>query len=67
MSTGSEYLYGCGRARVIGRLCRMTTHRSPKPVAHPSQPVERAVTIALVLAVAAGLAWIGGMICTLWP
>ncbi|MFJ9627302.1 morphogenic membrane protein MmpA [Streptomyces sp. NPDC091280] len=45
----------------------MTTHRSPKPVAHPSQPIERAVTIALVLSVLAGLAWIGGMIYTLWP
>ncbi|MEV8540347.1 hypothetical protein [Streptomyces sp. NPDC051572] len=45
----------------------MTTHRSPKPVAHPSQLVERAVMIALVLSVAAGLAWIGGMIYTLWP
>ena len=60
-------MYGCDRARVIGRLSRMTTHRSTKPVAHPSQPVERAVMIALVLSVAAGLAWIGGMIYTLWP
>lgn len=52
---------------MIGRLSRMTTHRSPKPIAHPSQPVERAVMVALVLSVAAGLAWIGGMIYTLWP
>jgi hypothetical protein len=49
---------------MIGRLCRMTTHRAPKPAAHPTQPVERAVTAALVLAVIAGLAWIGGMIYT---
>ncbi|MFD5573262.1 MULTISPECIES: morphogenic membrane protein MmpA [Streptomyces] len=43
----------------------MTTHRAPEPLAHPSRPVERAVTLGLVLAVAAGLAWIGGMIYTL--
>jgi hypothetical protein len=45
----------------------MTTHRAPKPAATPAQstqPVERAVTAALVLAVIAGLAWIGGMIYT---
>ncbi|MFC5635604.1 morphogenic membrane protein MmpA [Streptomyces bullii] len=47
----------------------MTTHRAPKPAADPSRPVERAVTIGLVLAVLAGLAWIAGMIYTLaeWP
>ncbi|MFC7012980.1 morphogenic membrane protein MmpA [Streptomyces viridiviolaceus] len=42
----------------------MTTHRAPKPLAHPSRPVERAVTVALVLAVPAGVGWIGGMIYT---
>ncbi|MCF1597799.1 MULTISPECIES: morphogenic membrane protein MmpA [Streptomyces] len=42
----------------------MTTHRAPKPLADPDRPVERAVTAALVLAVVAGLAWIGGMIFT---
>jgi hypothetical protein len=42
----------------------MTTHRSPEPLADPERPVERAVTAALVLAVSAGFAWIGGMICT---
>ncbi|WP_189185912.1 morphogenic membrane protein MmpA [Streptomyces albiflavescens] len=42
----------------------MTTHRASKAAAHPTQPVERAVTAALVLAVIAGLAWIGGMIYT---
>ncbi|WP_369264213.1 morphogenic membrane protein MmpA [Streptomyces sp. R35] len=42
----------------------MTTHRAPKTAAHPAQPVERAVLAALVLAVIAGLAWIGGMIYT---
>ncbi|GGJ45769.1 morphogenic membrane protein MmpA [Streptomyces brasiliensis] len=42
----------------------MTTHRSAKPVSNPAQPVERAVTAALILAVLAGLAWIGGMIYT---
>ncbi|KUO05731.1 hypothetical protein AQJ67_02580 [Streptomyces caeruleatus] len=49
---------------VIGRLWGMTTHRAPKPLADPDRPVERAVTAALVLAVVAGLAWIGGMIFT---
>ncbi|MFG2119998.1 morphogenic membrane protein MmpA [Streptomyces sp. NPDC048710] len=43
----------------------MTTHRSAKTVTRPAQPVERAVTAALVLAVVAGLAWIGGMFWTL--
>ncbi|MFJ8198132.1 morphogenic membrane protein MmpA [Streptomyces sp. NPDC096152] len=42
----------------------MTTHRSPKPLADPDRPVERAVNAVLILAVAAGLAWIGGMIYT---
>ncbi|MDO0910163.1 hypothetical protein QQM39_04590 [Streptomyces sp. DT2A-34] len=42
----------------------MTTHRATKPLADPNRPVERAVTAALVLAVVAGLAWIGGMIFT---
>ncbi|WP_432117748.1 morphogenic membrane protein MmpA [Streptomyces sp. bgisy032] len=47
----------------------MTTPRAPKPVAHPTQTVERAVTVGLVLAVLAGLAWIAGMIYTIaeWP
>ncbi|MFE1024031.1 morphogenic membrane protein MmpA [Streptomyces sp. NPDC058818] len=44
----------------------MTTHRAPKQSArHPGRPVERAVVAGLVLAVGAGLAWIGGMICTI--
>ncbi|WP_371663861.1 morphogenic membrane protein MmpA [Streptomyces sp. NBC_00280] len=42
----------------------MTTHRASKPVASPVQPVERAVTAALIVAALAGLAWIGGMIYT---
>jgi hypothetical protein len=42
----------------------MTTHRASKPVASPSQPVERAVIIGLILAVLAGIAWIAGMIYT---
>ncbi|MFE6622675.1 morphogenic membrane protein MmpA [Streptomyces sp. NPDC008086] len=42
----------------------MTTHRAAKPLADPDRPVERAVTAVLVLAVVAGLAWIGGMIFT---
>lgn len=42
----------------------MTTHRAPKPAASPAQPVERAVTAALIVAVLAGLAWIFGMIYT---
>ncbi|MBR8638489.1 hypothetical protein KEF29_02370 [Streptomyces tuirus] len=41
----------------------------PKPVAGPTQTVERAVTIGLILAVLAGLGWIAGMIYTIaeWP
>ncbi|MGX4688570.1 morphogenic membrane protein MmpA [Streptomyces sp. JNUCC 63] len=42
----------------------MTTYRSPKPLADPNRPVERAVNATLVLAVLAGLGWIGGMIYT---
>ncbi|MER7898867.1 hypothetical protein ABTX62_22835 [Streptomyces sp. NPDC096046] len=47
----------------------MTTHRAPKPVAGPTQSVERAVTTGLILAVLAGLGWIAGMIYTIaeWP
>lgn len=48
----------------------MTTHRTPKPVAHPGRPAGRAVTAGMVLAVAAALAWLGGMIYTVvgwWP
>ncbi|WP_286260457.1 morphogenic membrane protein MmpA [Streptomyces graminofaciens] len=43
----------------------MTTHRAPKPAAHPTQTVERAVTAGLLLAVIAGLAWISGMVYTI--
>ncbi|MEU6809872.1 hypothetical protein ABZ920_12915 [Streptomyces sp. NPDC046831] len=42
----------------------MTTHRSPKPLADPDRPVERAFNAALALATLAGLAWIGGMLYT---
>ncbi|MFE5188996.1 morphogenic membrane protein MmpA [Streptomyces sp. NPDC056628] len=47
----------------------MTTHRSPKPLADPGRPVERAVTAALVVGVLAGFGWIAGMVYTLveWP
>ncbi|MER5600780.1 morphogenic membrane protein MmpA [Streptomyces sp. NPDC002265] len=47
----------------------MTTQRSPKPLADPNRPVERAVTAALILAALAGFAWIAGMIYTVvsWP
>ncbi|EKX64559.1 hypothetical protein STRIP9103_08498 [Streptomyces ipomoeae 91-03] len=44
---------------------RMTTHRAPKSTAGPTQSIERAVTAGLLLALIAGLAWIGGMIYTL--
>lgn len=69
LSTGSEYLYGCPHGTPVGRLGRMTTHRAPKPVAGPTQTVERAVTLGLILAVLAGLGWIAGMIYTIaeWP
>ncbi|MFB7240932.1 morphogenic membrane protein MmpA [Streptomyces populi] len=42
----------------------MTTHQAPNPSTGPARPGARAVTTALVLAVPAGLAWIGGMIYT---
>ncbi|MFB7336823.1 morphogenic membrane protein MmpA [Streptomyces adustus] len=47
----------------------MTTQRSPKPLADPNRPVERAVTAVLILAALAGVAWIAGMIYTVvaWP
>jgi hypothetical protein len=54
-------MYGAG---MIGRLVRMTTHRAPKSATEPDRPVERAVTAALLLAVSAGLVWLGGMIYT---
>lgn len=38
---------------------------SPKPPTAPTQPIERAVTAGLPLAVIAGLAWIVGMVYTL--
>ncbi|WP_121708937.1 hypothetical protein [Streptomyces sp. E5N91] len=43
----------------------MTTHRAPKSPARSDRPVERSVVAGLVLAVGAGLAWIGGMIYTI--
>ncbi|GAA3977567.1 hypothetical protein GCM10022384_29240 [Streptomyces marokkonensis] len=44
----------------------VTTHRTPDQSAHhPGRPAERAVAAGLVLAVGAGLAWIGGMIYTI--
>ncbi|MER6677403.1 morphogenic membrane protein MmpA [Streptomyces sp. NPDC000983] len=47
----------------------MTSHRAPKPLADPDRPVERAVTVALILGVLAGLGWICGMVWTVaqWP
>ncbi|MFE7235171.1 morphogenic membrane protein MmpA [Streptomyces sp. NPDC002405] len=42
----------------------MTTPRSHKPLTDPARPVERAVNATLILAVLAGLGWIGGMIWT---
>lgn len=61
----SEYPYGCAAARRTGRVGGMTTHRASKNSAEPGRPVERAVVAGLVLAVGAGLAWIGGMIYTI--
>ncbi|MET9825363.1 MULTISPECIES: morphogenic membrane protein MmpA [Streptomyces] len=43
----------------------MTTHHAPGIPAHSGRPVGRAVAGGLVLAVGAGLAWIGGMIYTI--
>ncbi|OMI85341.1 hypothetical protein BSZ07_33135 [Streptomyces sp. M1013] len=54
----------CRRPRP-GRVDGMTTHRAPKYSARPGRPVERTVVVGLVLAVGAGLAWIGGMIYTI--
>lgn len=48
-----------------GRVDGMTTHRAPKYPARSGRPVERSVVAGLVLAVGAGLAWIGGMIYTI--
>ncbi|MFI8949984.1 morphogenic membrane protein MmpA [Streptomyces sp. NPDC053750] len=43
-----------------------TTHRGPqRPVPQTRRPAERAVGAGLVLAVVAGLAWLGGMIYTI--
>ncbi|GAA3777258.1 morphogenic membrane protein MmpA [Streptomyces chiangmaiensis] len=42
----------------------MTSHRAAETMNHPAQPVERAVTAGLLLAVVAGLAWTGGTIYT---
>ncbi|MGW0911143.1 morphogenic membrane protein MmpA [Streptomyces sp. NPDC002784] len=52
-----------------GASRRTASRRSPKPLADPERPVERAVTAVLVLAVLAGLGWICGMIYTVaqWP
>lgn len=54
----------CRRGRP-GRVDGMTTHRAPESSARPGRPVERVVAAGLVLAVGAGLAWIGGMIYTI--
>ncbi|MFD7060717.1 morphogenic membrane protein MmpA [Streptomyces sp. NPDC059906] len=43
----------------------MTTDRAPEYPARSGRPVERSVVAGLVLAVGAGLAWIGGMIYTI--
>lgn len=44
----------------------MTTHRaSQRPAHRPRRPAERTVVAGLVLAVGAGLAWLGGMIYTI--
>ncbi|MFE9708055.1 morphogenic membrane protein MmpA [Streptomyces sp. NPDC005930] len=45
----------------------MTAPRAPKYSypAQPGRPADRAVAAGLVLAVIAGLAWIGGMIYTI--
>ncbi|MGW1026017.1 morphogenic membrane protein MmpA [Streptomyces sp. NPDC002577] len=51
-------------AAAVGRLCRISSHRAPKAAAAPLHPLERTVTAALVMAVIAALAWIGGMIYT---
>lgn len=64
VSMRTEYEYGCGHGFPADRLCPMTTHRAPKPLADPNRPVERAVTAVLILAVLAGVGWIAGMIYT---
>ncbi|MFG3249424.1 morphogenic membrane protein MmpA [Streptomyces sp. NPDC048187] len=43
----------------------MTAHRAPKYSTRPGRPADRAVIAGLALAVIAGLAWIGGMVCTI--
>ncbi|MFA3873118.1 morphogenic membrane protein MmpA [Streptomyces sp. MMCC 100] len=43
----------------------MTTRRAPTKSGRTGRPVERTVVAGLVLALGAGLAWIGGMIYTI--
>ncbi|MFE2353307.1 morphogenic membrane protein MmpA [Streptomyces parvulus] len=43
----------------------MTTHRTPEYRAPADRPVGRAAVAGLALAAVAGLAWVGGMICTI--
>ncbi|MFJ9351663.1 morphogenic membrane protein MmpA [Streptomyces sp. NPDC101237] len=43
----------------------MTTHRAPEVPSDAAPPVARAVSVALVLAAVAHLAWIAGMLRTL--
>ncbi|WP_416479180.1 morphogenic membrane protein MmpA [Streptomyces sp. LKA04] len=43
----------------------MTTRRTPEYRAPAGRPVDRAAAAGLALAVVAGLAWVGGMVCTL--
>ncbi|CAM5656172.1 putative protein OS=Streptomyces tendae OX=1932 GN=F3L20_14865 PE=4 SV=1 [Streptomyces tendae] len=47
------------------RVDGMTAPRAPKYSAQPGRPADRAVAAGLVLAVIAGLAWMGGMIYTI--
>ncbi|ANJ10485.1 hypothetical protein GCM10010220_57360 [Streptomyces parvulus] len=53
------------RPRRTGRVERMTTRRTPEYRAPAGRPVGRAAAAGLALAVVAGLAWVGGMVCTL--
>ncbi|MEW2452234.1 hypothetical protein AB0896_32610 [Streptomyces parvulus] len=43
----------------------MTTHRTPEYRAPADRPAGRAAVAGPALAAVAGLAWVGGMICTI--
>ena len=47
---------------MIGMLLRMTTHTTNSAAESTTRPVERTVTIVLILSAVAGFAWVGSMV-----